>query len=156
MFITAENQTEEQEWEFIPALRICSPFCPWYLIFVGGALCPIRLLNTRPVPPGPSKIHTCLPKKTSRNRKLINTALPIITPLGSGRGKGGSWHSKLHTLAFILEPKTLETSTIAADCFLLFIVLHRKLMASEDMQHKEFLSTATTRNQEHFKNSSKI
>jgi len=47
-----------------------------------------------------------LPPKKSRKMKLINIALPIITPLGSGTGLAGSWCSKLHTLAFILDPKT--------------------------------------------------
>lgn len=58
-----------------------------------------------------------LSPKKSRKMKLINIALPIITPLGSGTGLAGSWCSKLHTLAFILDPKILEVSTTAVNCF---------------------------------------
>lgn len=42
----------------IPALRMCMLLWSWNLIFVGGALWPIRCLRRRPSPPVTSKIHT--------------------------------------------------------------------------------------------------
>lgn len=78
-----------------------------------------------------------LPPQKSRKTKLMNIALPI-----SGTGLAGSWCSKLHTLAFILNPRNLEVSTTAGDSFPLFILpLHQRLMASEDMQHKGLINS---------------
>lgn len=78
-----------------------------------------------------------LPPQRSRKKKVMNIALPI-----SGTGLAGSWCSKLHPSAFILNPRTLEVSTTAADSFPLFILpLHQRLMASENTQHKELINS---------------
>lgn len=55
--------------------------------------------------------------KISRKTRLINTAVPIIAPLVSRTCFAGSWCSQLHTLAFILNPKTSEVSITSPDLF---------------------------------------
>lgn len=55
--------------------------------------------------------------KISRKTRLINIPLTITAPLVRRTYLCGSWCSQLHTLAFILNPKTLEVSITAPDLF---------------------------------------